>query len=56
MDVGHGGCGIGMHFSVTVDPLNGKTIREINYQYMVDVQSNAGTESERCSLEAAEWF
>lgn len=37
--------------------LNSKTIREINYQYLVDTQSNAGTESEsgssRAGLKAA---
>lgn len=47
VDVRRGGCGTG---SVTVAPFNGKTILEINYQYMVDVQAGAGAQLERCGL------
>lgn len=53
VDVGHGGWGTGIRSSVPVAPLNGKTKQEINYQYVVDVQSNAATESEHRRLE---WF
>lgn len=34
------GCGT----SVTVAPFNGKTILEINYQYMADLQGDAGAQ------------
>lgn len=40
------GCGT----SVTVAPFNGKTILEINYKYMVDLQGDAGAQLERCGL------
>lgn len=56
VDVHHGGCGNGTRSTVTLAPLNGKTIHEINYLYMVDMQSSAGTEAKRCGLEAAERF
>lgn len=47
VDVHRGGCGTG---SVTVAPFNGKTILETSYQYMVDLQGDAGAQLERCGL------